>query len=482
MTLVAGVDSSTQSCKVVVRDAETGRMIRQGSAPHPGGTEVDPSAWWEAFEVATAQAGGLGDVEAISVGGQQHGLVCLDAGGQLIRPALLWNDTRSAQAAHALVKEAGGGDTTRGALEWAGAVGSVPVAALTVAKLRWLADNEPESVARLAAVTLPHDWLSWRISGATSLDALFTDRSDASGTGYYDAEAGEYRRDLLAQALRDDAVAESLALPEVLAPAAAAGRGDVDRGWGHVRLGPGCGDNAGAALGLGLTTGHTMVSLGTSGVVASVAELPSRDPTGEVSGFADATGRYLPLACTLNGSRVLDVFGAILGVSHEELSSLALAAQPGAGGLVHVPYFEGERTPNLPHARGILRGMSLASATRSNIARAAVEGLLCLLADALEAVRRQGVGIQQVSLVGGGARSLAVRELAPSILGLPVVVPEPSEYVADGAARQAAWMLSGKVEPPAWEQRGSRTFEAQATPWVLDQYRAAASVEQQLHG
>lgn len=482
MTLVAGVDSSTQSCKVVVRDAETGRLVRKGAAPHPGGTEVDPQAWWDAFEAAVAEAGGLDDVEAVSVGGQQHGLVCLDTDGQVIRPALLWNDTRSARSAEELVREAGGGDDRKGARAWARAVGSVPVASFTITKLRWLADHEPESVRRLAAVALPHDWLSWRITGATSLQSLCTDRSDASGTGYFDAERGVYRRDLLEQALRDGALAQRLVLPRVLGPREAAGHGDRARGWSHLRMGPGCGDNAGAALGLGMVPGQTMVSLGTSGVVATVSDASSRDSTGEVAGFADATGRYLPLACTLNGSRILDVARDLLGVSHGELSALALAARSGADGLVHVPYLEGERTPNLPHATGSLRGMTLASSTRSNFARAAVEGLLCLLADGIEAIRRQGMSIEQVTLVGGGARSQAVRELAPTIFGVPVVVPEPSQYVADGAARQASWILSGMVDAPVWEPHRSRTFDAPATPEVLAQYRAAAAVERRMHG
>lgn len=482
MGLVAGVDTSTQSCKVVVRDGASGRLVRSGAAAHPPGTEVDPQAWWDAFEAAVAEAGGLADVEAISVGGQQHGLVCLDADGRVIRPALLWNDTRSARSADELVREAGSGDDRQGARAWAQAVGSVPVASLTITKLRWLVDHEPENARRLAAVALPHDWLSWRIAGGPSLESLFTDRSDASGTGYFDAEQGEYRRDLLARAVRDDELASRLVLPRVLGPGETAGRGDVVRGWGHLRLGPGCGDNAGAALGLGMAAGQTMVSIGTSGVVATVSDVSAHDATGEVAGFADASGRYLPLACTLNGSRILEVARDLLGVGHEELSALALSAQPGAGGLVHVPYLEGERTPNLPHATGSLRGMTLASATRSNLARAAVEGLLCLLAHGMEAIRRQGVSVDQVTLVGGGARSQAVRELAPAVFGAPVVVPEPSEFVADGAARQAAWTLSGAAEPPVWQQPGSRSFEAHATPEVLAQYRSAAAVERALQG
>ncbi len=190
-TLVAGVDSSTQACKVVVRDAASGALVRSGRAEHPDGTEVDPAAWWSALQEALAAAGGVDDVAAIAVGGQQHGMVCLDASGAVVRPALLWNDTRSAAAARELVDELGGGAA------WADAVGVVPVASITVSKLRWFAEHEPDLAARTAAVCLPHDWLTWRLGGRAGLDGLRTDRSDASGTGYWSAATGSYRPDLL---------------------------------------------------------------------------------------------------------------------------------------------------------------------------------------------------------------------------------------------------------------------------------------------
>lgn len=476
MALVAGIDSSTQSCKVVVRDAATGALHRTASARHPDGTEVDPSGWWEALLSVVDQIGGLGDIAALSVGGQQHGLVCLDSDGEVIRPALLWNDTRSAAAAADLVRELGDGDAERGAAAWAEAVCLVPVASFTITKLRWLADHEPENADRIAAICLPHDWLTWRLSGSASLGTLVTDRSDASGTGYFDPADNCYRRDLLAHALRrDEAGIADIVLPRILGSHEVAGHGDPDRQWQHVVLGPGCGDNAGAALGLGLGPGETLVSLGTSGVVASVSETPTRDGSGLVAGFADATGRHLPLACTLNGSRVLDSVGVLLDVDHAELSRLALAAEPGASGLTLVPYLEGERTPNLPDARGLLAGLSLQSMTRENLARAAVEGLLGLMRDALDAVRAQGVPIDRVSLVGGAARSEAVRELAPTMLGTDVEVPAPGEYVADGAARQAAWVLSGTDLPPVWALGGITEHAAGEAIEVVERYRAVAA-------
>ncbi|HEX6935505.1 MAG TPA: xylulokinase [Actinomycetes bacterium] len=452
--LVAGIDSSTQSCKVVVRDAGSGALVRQGRAPHPDGTEVHPDMWWDALVTAVDAAGGLADVEAVSVGGQQHGMVCLDEVGAVVRPALLWNDTRSAGAARDLVTELGGGQA------WADAVGVVPVASFTVTKLRWLAEHEPEAAARSAAVCLPHDWLTWRLGAATGLDALRTDRSDASGTGYWSAATGQYRLDLL-----ELAAGRRLAVPEVLGPTGRAGR----TASGAV-LGPGAGDNAAAALGVGAAPGDVVVSIGTSGVVCAVADVPAHDPTGTVAGFADATGRHLPLIATLNASRVLDAAARLLGVDHAELSRLALSAPAGAGGLVLVPYLEGERTPDRPDATGSLHGLSLATTTPAHLARAAVEGLLCGLADGLDAIVAQGAAVHRVLLVGGGARSEAIRLIAPAVLGCPVVVPPPGEYVADGAARQAAWVLRGGDEPPHWPVDGAEVHEADPTPQVRARY------------
>ncbi|MBK8757623.1 MAG: xylulokinase [Actinomycetales bacterium] len=447
-TLVAGVDSSTQSCKVVIRDAVTGERVRSGRASHPDGTEVDPEHWWSALQAAIADAGGLEDVAAIAVGGQQHGMVALDAHGQVIRPAMLWNDTRSAQAAADLVEELG-------SRAWADATGSVPVASYTVTKLRWLAEHEPDNAARVAAVALPHDWLTWRLAGhgpGGDLRALRTDRSDASGTGYWDPVSGDYRRDLLVRALGHD-----VALPQVCAPNAIAAQGDPQR-WGHLIIGPGAGDNAGAALGLAMSAGDVAVSIGTSGVVSAVSPVPARDASGLVSGFADATGAYLPLACTLNGARVGESMARILGVSLPQLSELALQAPAGCDGLVLVPYLEGERTPNLPTATGALHGLRLETTSPAHLARAAVEGLLCGLADGLDALVATGVDVERVLLIGGGARAEALRRLAPGILGAAVDVPAPGEYVADGAARQAAWVLAGTATAPEWPDPGTEHY------------------------
>lgn len=471
MTLVAGIDSSTQSCKVVVRDLDTGAVVRSGRASHPDGTEVPPAAWWDALRAALDDAGGLDDVAAVSVGGQQHGMVALDSDGRVIRDALLWNDTRSAGAAQDLIAEFGAGAL-------ADRTGLVPVASFTSTKLRWLRDTEPENAARVAAVALPHDWLTWRLRGygpadesplGPVLNELTTDRSDASGTGYWSPATGEYDRELLVAALGHDAI-----LPRVLGPGDSAGRGVAGYSTtADALVGPGAGDNAGAALGLGAGEGDAVVSIGTSGTVFAVTPVPARDESGSVAGFADASGAFLPLVATLNAARVLDAFTRVLGVDHDELGTLALAAEPGAGGAVLVPYFEGERTPNLPDATATLSGLTLASTTRENLARASVEGMLCALADGVDAVRRQGLTPKRLLLVGGAAQNPAVQAIAAQVFDVPVEIPEPAEYVALGAAVQAAWALTGAR--PTWEVQTVATPAPDHRPLIREQYRAATA-------
>ncbi|HEY0636272.1 MAG TPA: FGGY family carbohydrate kinase, partial [Pseudonocardiaceae bacterium] len=395
MSLVLGVDSSTQSTKVVVVDAETGAITHAGRAPHPDGTEVDPAAWLAAFGTATAELPDGGDgsagVAALSVAGQQHGMVALDEAGAVVRPALLWNDNRSAPQAAALTAAAG-------AAWWAEHTGSVPVASFTVTKLAWLAEHEPGAAARVTGVLLPHDWLSWRLAAPGT--ELFTDRGDASGTGYFSPAAGTWLPDVLASAF-----GRPLALPRVLPPSATGGATPAG-----VPIAAGTGDNAAAALGLGVRPGDVVVSLGTSGTVFASVSAPTADASGIVAGFCDAAGGFLPLVCTLNAARVLTAAAGLLGVDLDALSRLALTAPPGAGGLVLLPYLDGERTPNLPEATGSLGGITRANLTAANLARAAVEGMLCGLADGVDALRAHGVPVRRVLLIGGAAASPAVRE------------------------------------------------------------------------
>ena len=466
-SLVAGVDTSTQSCKVVVCEADTGRVVREGRGTHPDATAVDPAHWWEAFEAATAD-GLLDGVEAIAVGGQQHGMVVIDAEGTVLHDALLWNDTRSAPQADRLREHLGG------AQAWADEVGVVPGASMTLTKLAWLAEHEPDIAARVTDVVLPHDWLTGRIvaDGAARPQEWTTDRGDASGTCYFSARTNEYRTDLLEMGF-----GRVIGLPRVTAPAEIVGRTASG-----LAVAPGTGDNMGAALGLGLRPGDAVVSLGTSGTVFGVSDTPTSDPSGYIAGFADATGRHLPLMCTLNAARVLVAAAQMLDVDLDELGRLALAAAPGAGGLSLLPYLDGERTPALPEATGTLGGLTRKNATPQNLARAAVEGMLCNLADGVDSLRGQGAPVERVLLIGGAAASPAVRAVAADLFGVPVAVPEPGEYVGIGAARQAAWALSGAAEPPSWEVRIKERAEPRNAEASAELRRRYAGLRVGLHG
>lgn len=449
MSLVAGVDSSTQSTKVLLVESETGEIVDSGRASHPEGTECPPEAWWEALQ--EAGRGILDRAEAVAVSGQQHGMVALDANDEVVRPALLWNDTRSAPQAERLTAESG-------AEAWADDTGLVLAASFTATKLAWLAEHEPENAARTAAVMLPHDWLTMRLRGASAAEAT-TDRSDASGTGYWSPRTGAYVPERLVQAF-----GRELALPRVAAPNEIVGRTP-----GGAVVAPGTGDNAGAALGLGLESGDVVVSLGTSGTVFGVSDVPAADPSGLVAGFADATGRFLPLVCTLNAARVLDTFRELLGADHAEFDALALAAEPGSGGLTLLPYLDGERTPNRPSATGVLAGITT-GATRADLARAAVEGMLSAQADGLAALAAQGLTASRVLLIGGASASEAVRRIAPTVFGVDVDLPPSAEYVALGAAKQAAWALSGAAQPPSWRIGDTERLTGKAATAVSEQY------------
>jgi xylulokinase len=462
LMLVAGIDSSTQSTKVLLCQAEDGTVVGEAAAPHPDGTECPPSAWWEALSAAGRDL--LERADAVAVAAQQHGMVVLDEAGEVIRPAMLWNDVRSAPQAASLVTEFGG------ATEWARRTGSVPTMSFTITKLRWLAENEPSNAVRVRRVLLPHDWLTWRLAGggpgAESDGAApepTTDRGDASGTGYFDPATGTWLPEWAAQAL-----GHSVRLPRVATPAEIVGR----TRWGAA-IAPGTGDNMGAALGLWLDEGDMAVSIGTSGTAYAVTNKPAADVSGSVAGFADATGRFLPLVATVNAARVLAVTARMLGTDNSGFSKLALAARPGADGLTLLPYLDGERTPNRPNASGVLRGLTTSNATPENLARAAVEAVLCSLADAIDHVTLvTGTMPRRIVLIGGAARSEAIRAIAPAVFGVPVTVPEPAEYVALGAARQAAWALTENAAAPDWPDRPAQTFEASPQPEVREQYAA----------
>lgn len=457
--LVAGIDSSTQSTKVEVRDIGSGEVVAVGRAGHPPTTpprsEQDPESWWAAMVDAFAQCAdqigpaGLNDVVAVSVGGQQHGLVLLDEAGAALRPAKLWNDTESAADADALV-------AGLGADGWARACGSVPGAAFTISKLAWVAANEPELLERVAKIMLPHDYLTWRLTGAH-----VTDRGDASGTGWWSPSIGDYDLDLLDRAAPglDDTV-----LPRVLGPSERAGSVTAtELGLPETTIvGPGTGDNMAGALGLGLRSGDVAISVGTSGTAYSVSATPTSDSSGAVAGFADATGQFLPLVCTLNATKVTEAVRRLLDVDFAELDRLALAADPGAGGVTLLPYFDGERTPNRPDATGVITGLR-SDVTREQFARSAFEGVACGLLDGVDALAAVGADVSgRMFLLGGGAKSEAYRRAFADLSGRSLIVPEADEVVATGACVQAAVVA------------GHGSFDEIAVRWDLG---AGASVE-----
>ncbi|MGA5321085.1 xylulokinase [Streptomyces seoulensis] len=455
MGIVAGLDSSPAFTRIVVCDTDTGAVLRQGYAPHPldvpdgapRPSDVDPQAWL--LSLGEAAGGGLLEgVQAIGVSTQANAVVPLDAQGNTVRPAMAGADKRAQVAAADLIDALGGREA------WAQAVGCVPQAARPVTKLRWLAKTEPENASRTAVLLQAHDWLVWQLLGRPVRRT--TDRGGASGTGYWSAATGAYRPDLVEMAL-----GHQVALPEVIGPAEAAGT--TPEG---LLISAGTGETMAAAFGLGIGLGDAVVSLGASGSVMAVHTEALADQTGMITSLADATGMHLPVVTTLNAVRALRGTAELLGLPGlEALSELALTSTPGSHGLVLLPYLEGERTPNLPHTAGTLAGLRRESMKAAHLARASFEGMLCGLADALDVLRGRGVAVRRIFLLGQAAELPAVQAMAPSLFGVQVVVPQPADYAAIGAARQAAWALGaaqGTLDPrtpPAWHGAAAQVLE-----------------------
>lgn len=442
--LVAGVDSSTQSCTVEIRDAHDGTLLGSGRSAHPATfppvSEQHPEAWWEAFgsalhEACAAAGVAPAQIRAISVAAQCHGLVLLDSAGTVLRPAKLWNDTTSAPQAERLVR-------ARGREAWVRSIGLTPTAALTVSKIAWVAEHEPDLLPQIATMLLPHDWLTYRLTGER-----VTDRSDASGTGYYSAVEDRWLTDVLTDLVSPD-VPWAAVLPRVLAPTEPAGTvlPDVAAELGlapDLVVGPGGGDQHLGAVGLGLGAGDVAFSLGTSGVALTSTPEPVFDTSGWVDGVADVTGGFLPLVCTLNSTKVTDTFARLLGVTVTELGELALAADPSAQRPVLAAYLDGERSPARPRAQGLLAGLTT-SLSRESLALSVFEGVVSGLVRGRDAIRAAGVRADgQIVAAGGGARSLAYRQVLADMLGEPVTTRDAAEATARGACVQAAAVLTG---------------------------------------
>jgi xylulokinase len=459
--VVLGVDSSTQSTKVLAVDLETGAVAGEGRAPHSGEDTQDPRDWWTALRTAVPTAvGGNLIVRGLAVAGQQHGCVTLDAQGEPVRPAPLWNNVASATDAERL----------NGLADFAAAIGTRLVASITLTKLAHLARTAPDDLARTVSVGLPHDWLNLKLTGA-----LATDRGEASGSGWWSPADGRIRRDLLALAVGAQH-AERLMLPAVRGPEEPAGElsdaAAAELGLpAGIPVGAGTGDNMGAAIGVGAAPGEYVISLGTSGTAFAVSEHATADPTGGVAGFADATGRFMPLACMLNCTRVFDTIANLLGIPRAEALDRAGTIEPGAGGLLLEPYFAGERTPNLPQAKGTIHGLTAETATPDLLLRAAVDGVAAGLAYCVDALRRLNVDAPLVTLVGGGSAHPTWQQAIADAIGLPVVVRAGGEHCARGAATQIAAILRGEtVGDLAKQWRPEVTREVEPSPGRRDAF------------
>ncbi len=472
--LVAGVDCSTQGTKVLLVDPESGSVEADGRAPHSvtgsgGARETDPEVWWEALRTALAETGRAGEVGAISIAGQQHGLVVTGADARPLRPAILWNDTRSAPEARELTEALGG------PAEWAERIGLVPVPSFTATRWTWLRAHEPETAAAARAVRLPHDFLTERLSGRGA-----TDRGDASGTAWWSTRDERYAEEVLELIELDAAL-----LPDVLGPAETAGEVSPSAAArlglpaGAV-VGPGTGDNMGAALGLGAAPGQPVVSLGTSGTAYAVMDERTVDPSGTVAGFADASGRFLPLTATLNATLAVDRIAEWLGLDR--------GAAAERTEVVVLPYLDGERTPNLPRAAGMIAGLRH-STSREEILLAAYEGAAASLVEALEQLSQLGSGLDPdapLILIGGGARGEVWQRTVARLAHRRVLVPDADELVALGAAVQAAACLSS--DPPdevarRWAKSAGTEIEppAKRDTVALERIRAAREATLALH-
>jgi xylulokinase len=460
--IVLGVDCAASATTVELRDADDGKVFSSGRASHPApaqATTQDPGVWWQGLVDARHEAGGALGVAAVSAAAPPQGVVLLDADHKPLGSAILAEDSRGSAEIGELMRALGD------AADWTVAVGSVPDASFPIAKLAHLRVAEPRRFSAVAKVLAPHDWLTYRLSRR-----FVTDRGDASTTGYWSPRESAWRIDLLT--LMDDAKDWGACLPRVAGPAAAAG----DREG--VVIAAGTGSPMSAALGIALEPRELLIVLDDQITVATVRERPTEDPTGVVTGFADATGRFLPQVRLRNGMNVIDAVVRFLGVDRHRFDQLALSAPSGSAGVTLLPGFEPERVARQPDVGGVLAGLR-ADVGPEHLARAAVEGVVCSVLDGVDALRAADVPVSgRISLIGSGARSHAFQRILADLSRRAVAVPQ-GERVATGACVQAAAALHGK--PPeqiaaAWALAPTRQLDPSDhgdSDAVRDQYRAA---------
>ena len=429
MSQYLGIDLGTQSLKCLVYDAETRCVVARSAqpcaaplVPRPGAAEQDPADWWQALEQALPQVLAAEGVDAarlrgLGVSGQQHGLVALDKTGAVLRPAKLWCDVEAAAEATALSE----------------ACGRTVPPGFTAPKLLWMKAQEPELFAQLHRVCLPHDWLNLQLTGVWA-----SDHGDASGNGLYDPVAGNY--DPQATAWVDADLADKLPplhthdvwhgtlLPEV------AQKFGLPVG---LPVAVGSGDNMMSALGAGASRDGVLVaSLGTSGTLFGRAAQPIVDPDGQIAPFRDATGGGLPLYCIQNCTTVTEEVRQAFGLSLEELTRLA-EAEPAAGGPLFLPYLTGERSPDWPHASGVLHGLRPGDLQPGRVFRAAMEGVSFALYAGATRMATLGLPTNELRLVGGGAQNPLWQHMLADLFETPILLPIEPDSAALGAALQA---------------------------------------------
>lgn len=478
--LIVGLDNGTQGTKCIVFSLARGCIVAESYCAHAliegpdGRREQNPADWIAAAEKtlqACLAAPGVraAGVAAIGVSGQQHGFVPLDRDGRVIRPAKLWCDTETVAECEAITAAAGG--PARVLQE----TGNSVAVGFTASKVRWLKEHEPQNYDRLATILLPHDYINFWLTGEKA-----SEYGDASGTAYFDVRKRRWS-DRMLKAMdtgRDlrTCLPEFVQAGEVLGVVRAELAGKLGLPDGVV-VAAGGGDNMMAAIGTGnVQPGIVTASLGTSGTIFAFSEEPVTDDEGELAAFCSSCGHWLPLVCTMNVTVATETTRNLLGVSLAELESLAEAADAGAGGLVMLPYYNGERTPALPLAQATLTGMTGSNTTPANLCRAAFEGATLGLRYGLDVLRRQGIRPQEIRLVGGGARSRLWREIAADVFNCPVVSPRTVEAAAMGAVMQALWCLLRS------EQTGLELKELTEKYISLDEQSRACPQQQEVQG
>lgn len=440
MSIYLGIDSGTQSTKAVALDLAKGEVVATARAPHrlitglpPGHLEQHPQDWARALEKTLAQVCAKIDrsrVRGIGVSGQQHGFVPLDADGAVIRPAKLWCDTSTTAECAWLTRKLGG---PAAVLRETG----LPfLPGYTAPKILWLKRHEPQNFRRLRHVLLPHDYLNFHLTGNYCME-----HGDASGSALMDVRRRRWSGKVARAIDRDlldclPPLSDSRAVAGTLRPALAQRLGLSP----DVLVSAGGGDNMMGAIGTGnVAPGVVTASLGTSGTIYATSAQPVVDPRGEIAAFCSSTGAWLPLLCTMNVTVVTEQFRRLCKFTHSGLERSLGATSAGADGLLLLPYFNGERTPNLPHASGVLFGLRPGNTTREHLMRAAVEGVTLGLNHGLLRLRALGIRPREIRLTGGGARSAAWRQVCADAFGVPVVKTVEDEAAALGGALQAAW-------------------------------------------